>query len=130
MPFPDGPILAESLGLAGDDDSMVIRRRFSWVSLCGRFKVVIEEGFVTDFASIPRIMWRIFGHPYQYKEESAPHDWLYQEFERHRYTRAQCDKFFRWKLEEQKHPLWKCWGMWLGVRLGGWIPWRRYRKQS
>lgn len=127
MPFPCGPLQVQSMALDGDDQRVMLLREFCWVSRKGKPSITIEAGYVTDYASIPRLMWRFVGHPAMFREESLPHDWLYSEYDKHTYTRAEADRFFREILEERGRPAWKCWAMWLGVRLGGWVPWRRYR---
>ena len=43
------------------------------------FQFVVPAGFITDGASIPRVLWRICGHPMSTKRFPAAvvHDWLY-----------------------------------------------------
>ena len=43
--------------------------------------IVVPAGYRTDFASIPRIMWRIIGSPAsgKYREAAVIHDWLCDE---------------------------------------------------
>lgn len=40
--------------------------------------VVIPSGFITDFASIPRIFWNILPPTGKYGKAAVVHDWLYR----------------------------------------------------
>jgi len=41
--------------------------------------IVVNSGFITDFASIPRIFWSIIGHPTgKYGKAAVVHDFLYR----------------------------------------------------
>jgi hypothetical protein len=56
--------------------------------------VVVPEGFVTDFASVPRALWSIFPPIGLYTKAAVIHDYLYQyghEFDR---DRKFCDEIF------------------------------------
>jgi hypothetical protein len=39
--------------------------------------IMVERGFVTDFASIPRLLWVIFPKWGKYGNAAVIHDWLY-----------------------------------------------------
>lgn len=39
--------------------------------------IVVPEGFITDFASIPRFLWSIYPPTGRYQEAAVIHDWLY-----------------------------------------------------
>lgn len=89
-----------------------------------RYGQVIEAhaGFVTDYASVPRLplVYALVGDTGH--REAVIHDYLY----RHgapTWTRRQADQIFRDALLEHE-PAWRAWLMWAGVRLGGRRAWR------
>ena len=83
-------------------------------------------GFQTDLASVPRflpfIFWFWGGRAHH---ESVPHDGLYKSG---LVTRKTADLIFLEAMKARKKPFYVRWPMYLGVRLGGWLPWRNYRK--
>lgn len=40
-------------------------------------EVVVPAGFVTDFASVPRVLWWLFSRWGKYGNAAVVHDWLY-----------------------------------------------------
>jgi hypothetical protein len=83
--------------------------------LLGR-TVIVPAGFVTDFASVPRLPVAFLlagncGH-----EAAVVHDWLYTS---HEVDRATADAVFREALRADGDPAWRAWLMWAGVRVGG-----------
>lgn len=85
--------------------------------------VDIARGYCSDGASIPRVLWRIVGHPWQGRAEPAAwvHDILYQS---RAVPRHVADVAFRRLLRANGIGPVKAWAMYRGVRLGGW---RAYR---
>jgi hypothetical protein len=95
--------------------------------------VNVGAGFVTDFASIPRLFWNLVAPTDPGVTEAAlVHDWLYQypvltngEY----LTRVQADGVFLDVMNVvDRVARWKRRPMWLAVRVGGWKPWNAYRK--
>lgn len=86
----------------------------------------IPSGFITDFASVPRLLWVIFPPFGVYTKAAVFHDWLYQFGE---FTRAESDKAFLDAMVSLGVPIWKRTSMYYGVRLGGWRAWKEYEKQ-
>ena len=87
----------------------------------------VPIGFVTDGASIPSPLWPILGNPFEEFAESAVlHDYLYRIGKT---TRARADYLLYEAMGVQKIHVtkWKRWLIYLGVRLGGWLPWSKYR---
>ena len=87
----------------------------------------IEAGFRTDFQSIPRITWSVFGHPVdEYANSGLGHDGMY----RHpgEYSRRRCDQIYLEMNIVLGCPWWKRTGKYTGVRIGGWVGWNNYRK--
>ena len=90
-------------------------------ALLGRI-VTIPQGFLTDFASVPRLplMFWLVGdtaHP-----AAVVHDYLYRT---RASSRAVADAVFREAAELGKEPAWRVWCMWAGIRAGGWWTWYR-----
>uniref|UniRef100_A0A6H2A156 DUF1353 domain-containing protein n=1 Tax=viral metagenome TaxID=1070528 RepID=A0A6H2A156_9ZZZZ len=87
--------------------------------------ITVEEGFLMDFASIPKFLFFL---PYWSKYNKAPvlHDWLYQN---HSKTRKEADKIFleAMLVEFRKHSLGKLVAKieYYAVRLFGWVAWRK-----
>lgn len=98
--------------------------------------VRVDEGFVTDFGSIPRLLWWVRGlSPFgRLRRAYVVHDKLYQHpFVKsgqgtRRVTRKEADRI----LLEGCHVLGASWLnrrlIYRGVRLGGWLTWWRYRQ--
>ena len=103
--------------------------------------IFVPAGFKTDFASIPRLLWPVMGHPAgKHGKAAVVHDWLYQNpgdgleqaDERNPYPRKRkrCDQIFLEGLKVLKLSWWKRTVMYSAVRLGGRGPWKTYRNQE
>lgn len=78
--------------------------------------VTVPAGFVTDFASVPRIPVAFLLAGDCGQEAAVVHDFLYTT---HQVDRATADAVFREALLAGGEPRWRAWLMWLGVRIGG-----------
>ena len=59
--------------------------------------IKVPKGFITDFASIPKVVWSIIGHPAgQYGKAAVIHDYLYRNGLR---TRKKADDIFLEAME-------------------------------
>lgn len=78
--------------------------------------VMVPAGFVTDFASVPRvpIVYMLFGD--RAHHESVPHDFFYQT---HIVTKAVADKVFLEAMKARGKSWFIRYAMYLGVVLGG-----------
>lgn len=115
-PLPDGrkwELLEEFSYYLGDLDS-------------GMY-ITVPRGFVTDFASVPRIFWIILPPWGKYGKAAVLHDYLYQQG---KFIRLLCDSIFFEAMTVLGVPRWQKWLIYLGVRLGGWIPYSRYKKRE
>jgi hypothetical protein len=84
--------------------------------------ILVPDGFLTDFASIPRVLRSVIGDAAgPYAPAAVVHDFLYRTG---LVPRAEADAIFREAMGELKIPRQKRWTMWLGVRLGGWAAYR------
>jgi Protein of unknown function (DUF1353) len=85
---------------------------------------IVPAGFVTDFASVPRIplVYELTGdtaHP-----AAVVHDYLYAGKDgKHEVTRAVADAVLREAAIVSGVPAWRAWMMWAGVRVGGGSHW-------
>lgn len=89
--------------------------------------LTIPAGFVTDLASIPQVLWNILPPIGRYDHAAVVHDFLYQN---NGVTRAQADVVLREAMEVKQVPAWMRWTIYSGVRVGGWLPWKRYRSRQ
>lgn len=90
----------------------------------GDLRVEVPAGFVTDFNSVPRGLWNFFP-PWEYPEAGVVHDALYRE--PGLMTRGQVDDIHNRIMEIEGASWWLRRGARLGLRLGGWKPWGKYR---
>ena len=83
------PLIVEKLG----DNKWKLHTAFEYhVGKEGSDEVVrVPEGFVTDFASIPRAFWSILHPTGRYAAAAVIHDFLYAN---HIYTRKRSDQIF------------------------------------
>lgn len=91
--------------------------------------LVVDEGFMTDGASIPRLLWPVIGSPFD-PDFMAPcagaHDPLYAA---ELFPRAECDAIMRelMALNTQRSAR-MARTFHLAVRLGGGLTWRAHRR--
>lgn len=90
-------------------------------------KVTVPGGFETDGASIPRFAWLTTGTPFdpRHIRAAVAHDHMYRV---NGVTRLEADKIFRAILLEDGVAPYQAWKMFLALRVGGWVAWRRYRR--
>ena len=90
------------------------------------FTVVVPEGFQTDLASIPRALWSLLPPVGAYDAAAVVHDLLYQ-----RRTagvdRGLADAVLNEAMGVLGVGTWTRRAIYWGVRLGGLVPWNRYR---
>ncbi len=84
--------------------------------------ISVHMGFVTDFASVPRIFWSIFPPWGRYGKAAILHDYLYFEGKR---TRKESDLIFKEAMEVLEVGVWKREIMYLAVRMFGFWVWKR-----
>lgn len=89
----------------------------SWVL---KRTITVPAGFVTDFASVPRLPIAFLLAGDEGHAAAVLHDWLYTA---HICTRAEADEVFLEALEIGGEPWWRRNLMWLGVRVGGGSAW-------
>lgn len=96
--------------------------------------VRIPVGFVTDFASVPRVLWNVLPPTGGYGKAAVIHDWLYQYrsimrtgFLPRLVERAEADTILKDAMSVLGVRWWTRWTIYSGVRLGGWKAWNAYR---
>lgn len=88
-------------------------------------RILVPAGFHTDYASIPQILWNILPPVGRYDRAAVVHDYLY----RHNgVTRKQADLVLQEAMGVLSVDGLKSKAIYLGVRAGGWVTWRRYRR--
>lgn len=109
------------------DETFTLLELIEWCDFSTGAQIRVEPGEKTDFASIPRLLWPIIP-PYGLHSLAAViHDYLYR-------IRGvlpggrmlswwQCNRIFRDIMKARGVRWSRRWVMWLGVTLGGWIPW-------
>lgn len=105
-----------------DGDNWRLTAGFEYDSV-NDWKIIVPAGFVTDFASIPRLLWNIVPPAEGYGKAAVIHDYLY------RYTpdgpnktwwsRRDADGVFLEAMGVLAVPAWKKWPIWLAVRVFG-----------
>jgi len=118
-----------------DDENFMLLADLRYQSAILGGIVTVPKGFVTDFASVPRvpIIYEAFGDYAHH--ESVVHDFLYQSHMINVQPLAQngvigapilipvskslADNVFKEAMICRKKPKWKVWGMYMGVVLGG-----------
>jgi hypothetical protein len=78
--------------------------------------ITVPEGFVTDLASIPRILWDFLPPDGSYAPAAIVHDYLYTVTP---YDRATCDKILLEAMAALGVPIYERDIIYGGVRLGG-----------
>ena len=86
-------------------------------------RIVVPTGYVTDFASVPRLFWRV-EPPFGIAAPAAVvHDYLYSTGGLGRYTRRQADEIFREALAVLGVGMIKRNLLFAAVRIGGGSGW-------
>ena len=103
-----------------------IERAFTYyINEEGGESITVPKFFLTDFASVPRIFWTIFPPDGRYTQSAVVHDFLYF---KQIYTRRKSDRIFLQAMKYLKVSWWKRRMMWTAVRVGGFRPWNRHKK--
>lgn len=111
-------LLVESIG-----DKWILKRafKFYYADDAGNplKEVIVPEGFVTDFASTPKLFYPIFPPIGIYNKAAMVHDFLYSAGSDADITRKDADRFFLQAMAVLKVPMWKRRLMYFAVRLFG-----------
>ena len=89
--------------------------------------IQVPEGFVTDFASVPRAFWVVVPPYGKYGKAAVIHDFLYCV---QTYTRKRSDEIFLEAMGVLNVPGWKRQAMYRAVRWFGESAWRKQTPQD
>lgn len=87
--------------------------------------ITVPSGFETDFASIPRIFWRIILPSGSHREAAVVHDWLYFCGDRHKVV---ADGIFMEAMKCLGVPKWRRVAMFYAVLFFGRNAWNAHRR--
>lgn len=109
------------------DPVYVLTKPIDWLPNQGQKAgpVHVPTGFVTDFASVPRVFWTALRPDGVYTYPAIIHDYLYWEQSR---TREEADQVFRWSMEDFKIPAATIEVIYRAVRWGGESYWEQNRR--
>ncbi len=110
-----------------DMDYYCLLSGMEWTSALQLSSLVVPKGFVTDFASVPRLFWSLLPPMGRYGYAALFHDFVYWQ---QLTTRAQADGFFRALMTELCVPPWKREVMFWGLRLFGSFAWKSNRARK
>lgn len=107
-----------------------VRRPLTYMSRYGL--VLVPAGFETDLASVPRLPLVYWTTGDRTITAAVIHDRLYAvaKIAGNRITRAMADKVMLDAMKKEGVPRRQRWAIYLGVRVGGWIAWRRHRSNE
>lgn len=96
-------------------------------TLSSGWRVRVPKGEITDFASIPRMLWDILPPWGRYGKPAILHDHLYKTQE---FTRAFSDAVLREAMDSLGVPAWQNILIYVGVRVGGWVAWNQHAREN
>ncbi len=86
---------------------------------------IVPIGFHTDFASIPRVLRRLYPKLDKHIRAAVLHDYMYVTGT---LNRDMSDRAFLDVMKQHGVAFWKRWSIYLGVAAGGWVAYNRYRR--
>lgn len=115
------PQFWDSLDLRVVPEGYLLLKDFTFYSNVAKQQFTAPEGFVSDLASIPRLLrWAFTGHG-KSREPAVTHDWLYHNY----HDRKEADEVFREALKVAGMNWFKRQAMYAAVRAGGWLHYSR-----
>lgn len=90
-------------------------------------KICVPQGTLTDFGSVPQILWSLISPIGPATRAYVLHDFLYH---KQALSRGMSDYILLEALEVLGLPLWHRRAVYTGVRLGGWLAWAKHRKAA
>ncbi len=115
MKFLDEP----TLKVHGDDWRLVLPLIYLRADYTA---ITVPAGFITDLASIPRLLHPLIPVNGRHRAAAIVHDYLYAT---QTLTRAECDAVFLEAMEACGVRWTQRWAMYSAVRAGGWVAWRQ-----
>lgn len=119
MKFLDDP----TLKVHGDDWRLVL----PLIYLCDDYTAItVPAGFVTDLASIPRLLHPLIPVNGRHRAAAIVHDYLYAS---QTTSRAEADAIFLEAMASCGVRWSQRWAMYAAVRIGGWLAWNDRKEQ-
>lgn len=106
------------------EDGRTVRLTRDCKVLVNGHTITVKKDFCSDFASVPRIFWRVFPPWGKYSPAAIVHDWLYVTGG---LTRKEADLCFLHGMKELGVPAFSRWSMYRAVRGFAWAIWGKYR---
>jgi Protein of unknown function (DUF1353) len=102
------------------------------VTADGLWTIVVPAGFITDYASIPQVLHSVLPPRGKGNRANIVHDYLYRYAPRDPRTGASVTQATADRIKLEGDAIlgerWtRRWAMYVGLRVGGWVTWRRYR---
>ena len=108
-----------------DGNNAVLEKPLVYQRPDGTNVITVPEGFVTDFASIPRAFWSLYQRTGRYQWAAVVHDYLYWE---QTTTREEADTVFLEAMTESDVPSLDRIVIYKAVRAGGQAAWNNNKK--
>ena len=102
-----------------------LHHSFTYLWKRWNIEIRISAGFITDFASIPRLLRLLIPKLGRYNKAAVIHDALYQGTVRINVTRQEADIIFLDAMEDLGVAKWKRTLMYWAVRVGAGMAWRK-----
>ena len=128
----EGRLVLEEGEEFGDSELWVLREPITYFD-AEYGSITVLPGMRTDGASIPKFLWAITGPPLRDSRTARPavvHDLLYYLSDKTRFSRLDSDIIFARALNSRGVSKVKVLSYYIGVRLGGWVGWNRYKNQE
>lgn len=128
-----GPLRLEHIGGC----RWLVLEAFSFTTYIG-WTITVPTSFVTDGASVPRLLWPLYP-PFggDYDEAAVIHDYLYAHAERfivdgddRHITRSEADGVMKEAMQAKGLRRSAIFTIYRAVRIGGWLTWRRHRARA
>lgn len=87
----------------------------------------IRKGFLTDYASVPQLLWWLIPPHGRAANASIWHDWMYQQPKDHNLSRREVDATWLRLMLEDNVPTLQAYAMYYMVRWFGNGVWKKYR---
>ena len=90
-------------------------------------RIIVPAGFITDFASVPRVFWPIIDPIGEHGKAAVIHDYCYATA---CYKRLRSDSIFLEGMEVLEVEKWKRQAMYNAVVMFGWWAWYKHRQRE
>jgi hypothetical protein len=108
-----------------DDTHWRLVSEFRYDSDVAHVRIIVPAGFVTDFASVPRVPIAFWLTGNTAHMAAVVHDYLYTSGI---FPKETADRVFYEAMRVTGIPLWRAYLMYLGVKWGGELAWESHRR--